>query len=151
MSKVTDIRDALNAIIETALPEYTKLSDSIDTGDNVNLVLAKGYSVAYGPADNASRDVCMTHIHRRRSFSFALTNLYVANQDADARETAEDSLMNDQNTVVQAIHRDPTLSSTASSSDYGFDNGIEYLVNDQGEKQYIMIVTTVSVDYFEGV
>lgn len=151
MSKVTDIRDALNLIIETALPAYMKLSDSIDTMDNVNVMLQKGFRVGYGAAENSSRDWCMTHIQRRRQFSFALTNAYVPNLDADGRQAAEDALMDDQNAVVKAVHADPELTGVAISSDFAFDNGIEYLVNDSGEKQYIMIVTTISVDYYEGV
>lgn len=151
MSAVTDIRDALNTIIETALPAYKKLSDSIDTGDNPGIMLAKGFRVAYGPADNSSRDWDMTTIQRRRQFSFALTNAYVPNQDADGRGATEDVLMNDQNTIVKLIHSDPELTGTAISSDFAFDNGIEYLLNEDNEKQYIMIVTTVSVDYHEGV
>jgi hypothetical protein len=151
MSKVTDIRDALNLIIQTALPTYMKLTDSIDTIDNANIMLRKGFRVGYGPADNSSREWCMTHIQRRRQFSFALTNAYVPNLDADGRQDAEDVLMDDQNKVVKAVHRDPELTGVAISSDFAFDNGIEYLLNDSGEKQYIMIVTTISVDYYEGV
>lgn len=151
MSKAVDIRDAINTIIETALPTYQKLTDAIDTADNVNLMLAKGYRVGYGAADNSSRDWCTTEIARKRQFSFVMTNIYVPNLDADARETTEDTLINDQNTVILAIHSDPTLGSTASNSDFAFDNGIEYLLDDAGEKQYIMIVTTLTVEYFEGV
>lgn len=151
MSKVTDIRDALNTIIQTALPTYMKLSDSIDTIDNASVMLQKGFRVSYGPADNSGREWCMTHIQRRRQFTFALTNAYVPNQDADGRQDAEDALINDQNEVVKAVHRDPELTGAAISSDFAFDNGIEYLLSDLGEKQYIMIVTTVSVDYYEGV
>lgn len=151
MSRVTDIRDAINGIIETALPDYRKLSDSIDTADNPNLMLQKGFRVAYGPASNSSRDYCMTHIQRRREFSFVLTNIYIPNLDAAQREGSEDNLMSDQNEVVKAIHSDPELTGTAISSDFAFDNGIEYILSENGEKQYIMIVTTVSVDYYEGV
>lgn len=151
MSKVTDIRDALNLIIQTALPTYMKLTDSIDTIDNASIMLQKGFRVGYGPADNSSREWCMTHIQRRREFRFALTHAYVPNLDADGRQAAEDALMDDQNTVVKAVHADPELTGVAISSDFAFDNGIEYLLNDSGEKQYIMIVTTISVDYYEGV
>lgn len=151
MSKVTDIRDALNAIIGAQLPTYRKLSDSIDTADNPSLMLEKGFRVAYGPADRSGQEWCMTTIQRRRQFSFALTNVYIPNLDADQRQSSEDALMDDQNLVVKAIHSDPELTGTAISSDFAFDNGVEYLLNENGEKQYIMIVTTVSVDYFEEV
>jgi hypothetical protein len=151
MSKVTDVRDALNTLIQTVLPTYLMLTDSIDIPDNANLMLQKGFRVAYGPADNSGRDWSMTHIQRRRQFSFALTNAYVANHDAEGRQAAEDALINDQNEVIKAIHRDHELTGTALSSAFAFDNGIEYLLDSEGEKQYIMIITTISVDYYEGV
>jgi hypothetical protein len=151
MSKVVDIRDALNLIIQTLLPNYIKLADPLDIPNNPNLNLSNGFCVIYGPADNSSREWCMTTIQRRRQFSFALTNLYVQTQDAAASEAMHDALMNDQNAVVGAIHRDPELTGFAVTSDFAFDNGIEYLLNEDGEKQYIMIVTTVAVDYHEGV
>lgn len=151
MTKVVDIRTSLESLIETALPTYEKLSDAYDSPDNVNLWLAKGFSIGYGPSENTSDNFCQGFLKQRRLFQFVLANIYMPNADADYRQTLEDNLMDDQFAVLAAIESDVTLTGTAISTAFQSDNGIEYLVGEDGDqKQFIIIVSTIAIDYEEG-
>lgn len=147
MSRAVDIRDALNSLVESALPNYVKLSDSYETIDNADLILKKGYSVGFGPAERASDEWCQGVIRIRRTYQIVLTNIYLANCDADYRESLENDLMNDAFAVMAALERDPTLTGENTNSFYVNDNGVEYLIDDR--KQFIIVVMTASADYFE--
>ncbi len=147
MSKVVDIRTNLNSLIEATLAGYVKLSDSYETPDNASVILTKGYSVGYGPSENASDNFCQGFVRQRRQFQLILTNIYTPNLDADYRESLENSLLDDQFAVISAIEADITLTGQCISSQFAFDNGLEYLIDDR--KQYIIIVSTISIDYIE--
>ena len=147
MSKVADIRTQLNTLIDTNLPGYVKLSDSYETPDNAGMILEKGYSIGFGPSENTSDEWCPGTIRQRRQFQIILTNVYTPNLDPEFREDLENSLLDDEFTLIAAIERDVTLSGEAISSRFSFDNGLEYLIDDR--KQFIIIVATITIDYEE--
>lgn len=147
MSKIVDIRNALNTLVQGVLPDYVKLSDSYETLDNASTLMIKGYSIGYGPAERASDEWCQGFIRIRRQFQIILTNVYTPNLDADYRESLENSLMDDQFLVLAALERDPTLTGENINSFFALDNGLEYLIDDR--KQFIICVITASVDYIE--
>lgn len=147
MSKTVDIRTAINTLIETVLPDYVKLSDSYETPDNASIVLTKGYSVGFGPAERTSDEFCQGYIKIRRSYQIVLTNLYTPNLDADYRESLENSLMDDEFAVIAALEKDPTLTGENINSFFATDNGLEYLIDDR--KQFIIVVITASAEYYE--
>jgi hypothetical protein len=147
MSKVVDIRTYLDSLIEATVTGYVKLSDSYQTSDNPNLSLSKGYSVGFSPGENVSDEWCPGTIRIRRQFQVILTNVYTPSLDPDYREGLENSLLNDEFAIVAAIEKDVTLTGNAITSRFVFDNGLEYLLDD--EKQFIIIVATISVTYEE--
>lgn len=147
MTKAVDIRTRINTLVETALPNYVKLSDSYETPDNAGIVLVKGYSVGFGPAERTTDEFCPGFIKIRRSYQIILTNLYTPNLDADYRETLENSLMDDEFQVIAALENDPTLTGENINSFFASDNGLEYLIDDR--KQFIIVVITASAEYYE--
>lgn len=148
MTKVAQVRDQLNAIMLATLPAYVKLADSYETADNANPIFQKGYSIGYSAGENITDEWCNLGAMRiRRQFQIVLTNIYTPNLDADYREGLEDSLVDDQFAFIAAVERDVTLTGVAISSKYSFDNGVEYLIDDR--KQFIIVVMTITVDYFE--
>lgn len=147
MSKSSEIRDALSALIEDTLPGYVKLPDSIESSDNAVINLDKGYSVGYGPAVNESDIICPNNTRIERAYALVLTNAYVANLDADYRESLEDSLLDDVENLVSQIEINNTLGGLSVNSTYSDDGGIEYLT--AGEKQFLVIVLTITVDFFQ--
>lgn len=147
MTRVTEIRAALNTLVQNQLPDYGKLSDSYETLDNASTILLKGYSVGFGPSERNSDEICQGFIRIRRQFQIILTNVYMPNFDADYREGLENSLMDDHFLIVSALEKDPTLTGENINSFYASDGGLEYLIDDR--KQFIIVVITVSVDYIE--
>ena len=146
MSKASDIHTALNSLIETTLPGYVKLPD-YDHTDNAVINLEKGYRVGISSAVNDTDIVCQGNIRIQRTFTIALTNVYVANLDPNYREGLERDLMDDAFTLIQQIECNPTLGGVSVNSSYSDDGGIEYLNTD--DKQFIAIFLNVVVDYFE--
>ena len=149
MSKVSEIRDTLETKVETTLPGYTKLSDAFESVDNANQLLEKGYAIAYGPSEGIYDEWCMGQMRQRREFRVVLTNIYLAGTDADYRTARETDLMEDEFTLIGAITKDVTLTGVCINSEFTFDQGIQYLENDQ--KQYIIIVMSFMIDYIEEV
>lgn len=147
MSKVADIRSSLNTMIDTFLPDYVKLSDSYETPDNANIILEKGFSIGFGPSENTTSEWCPGTIRQRRQFQIILTNIYTPSLDPEYREGLENSLLDDEFSLIAAIEKDVTLGGEAISSRFSFDNGLEYLIDDR--KQFIIVVVTVTIDYEE--
>lgn len=148
MTKVADVRNRLHTLMGTVLPAYVKLADSYETADNANPIWEKGYSIGYSAAENVTDEWCNLGAMRiRRQFQVVITNIYMPNMDADYREGLEDSLIDDQFAFIAAVEKDPTLTGDAITSRFSFDNGVEYLIGDQ--KQFIIIVMTITVDYYE--
>lgn len=149
MSKAVDVQIALNTLIETNLPGYVKLPDAYDSPDNPTIELEKGYSVGFGSADNTTDNFCKGTIQLNRTYQLILTNVYSPSLDANYRETLEQSLINDHFTIIGQIECDPTLQGNCINAQYSSDAGIEYLSGDR--KQFIIIVSNISIDYIEGV
>lgn len=149
MSKIVDIQNALNTIIETTLPGYVMLSDAYDTPDNVNIHLEKGYSTAFGAGARGSSDFCKGDVDQQRVMAIALTNVYAPNLNADKRQSIEQALMDDHFAMLGAIECNPTLNQNCSLSTYTDDGGIEYVTDDR--KQYIVIFTNILIRYVERV
>lgn len=148
MSKISDIQTALESLIETTLPDYVKLPDSYDSEDNAVINLEKGYSTGFGAGLNNSDNFCKGEIRVQRAMSFILTNTYTANLDPTYRSSLEKSMMDDHTAVLKAIECSDQLGGSLIV-EYDFDSGIEYLTTEF--KQFIIITTTISVDYIEGV
>ena len=149
MSKVSEIRDALELKLSTELPGYTKRSDAFDSVDNAHQLLTKGYAIAYGPSEGIYDEWCMGQMRQRREFRIILTNIYLAGTDADYRTARETDLMEDEFIVIGSITKDVTLTGVCINSEFAFDQGIEYLESDQ--KQYIALVMSFMIDYIEEV
>ena len=143
MSKIVDIQDAMNTIIESALPSYVMLSDAYDTTDNANIHLEKGYSTGFGSAVRGGNDFCKGDVDIERNLVVALTNVYTPNLDATYRQDLEQGLMDDHFAMLAQIECNPTLNQNCITSSYEADQGIEYLADDR--KQYIVIFITIII------
>ena len=147
MSKASDIRTALSSLLETTLPGYQELSDSIDNPDNPVTVLDKGYSIAYGAATNVSDVICPGTARLQRTYTILLCNEYTANLCPDYRNTLEDALLDDLDSLVTIIEQNNVLNGLAINSTYTDDGGVEYLETEA--KQFIVMILNISVDYFQ--
>ena len=145
---IVAIQDALEALINTTLPDYVKLSDSQDVADNPNIYLDKGFATALASAERDQTEFC-NGISLKRSITVVLTNSYNASLDAETRKDLEQSLVIDQTALILALEYDRTLVGTAVNAFYEADNGIEYIVDDTYQKQYIGIISDIKIQYSE--
>jgi len=145
---IVAIQDALEALINTTLPDYVKLSDSQDVADNPNIYLNKGFATALAAAERDQTEFC-NGISLRRSITVVLTNSYDASLDAETRKDLEQSLVLDQTALILALEYDRSLAGTAVNAFYEADNGIEYIVDDTYQKQYIGIISDIKIQYSE--
>lgn len=147
MSTSTEVQTELNTLIEATLPTYDKLPDRNEPEDNPMIILDKGYATSFGPAVNNSDIICKGNIRIERSFSVILTNAYTPGPDPGYRESLERALLDDVDTLIDAIECNPQLNGKSINSTYSDDGGIEYLTVDG--KQFILIILTVTVEYFQ--
>ena len=145
---IVAIQDALEALIKTTLPSYVKLSDAVDVADNPNIYLNKGFATAIGPAVREQKELC-NGLFIARSFTVVLTNTYNASLDAETRKDLEQALAVDQTALMLALEGNRALSGTCTNAVYVSDNGIEYIVDEQYQKQYIGIVSDINIQYIE--
>lgn len=150
MTAIVDIEDELSTLITAALPAYQSIADAYVTGDNTNLNLEKGFSIGFGPGRKVTNDFCLDQVDIEREMFVALTNDYVPNYDHSYRNGLEEDLMNDQFALISAVEKNPTLNQNCIVASYESDQGIDYLSGEDG-KQYIIILTTFTVRYIEGV
>lgn len=147
MSTSTEVQTELNSLIESTLPTYDKLVDRNDPEDNPTILLDKGYATSFGPAVNNSDIICKGNTRIERSYSIILTNAYTPGVDPNYRENLERALVDDVDILIDAIECNPQLNGKSVNSTYSDDGGIEYLTIDG--KQFILIILTVTVDYFQ--
>lgn len=147
---ITAIQDALDALINTTLPAYVRLSDATDVADNPNIYLNRGFATAIGSASREQRELC-NGMYVNRIFTVILTNTYNASLNAEARKDLEQALAADQTSLMLAIETNRSLNGTCINAIYDNDNGIEYIVDQQYQKQYIGIVSDISIQYIERV
>lgn len=147
---IVAIQDALEALINTTLPSYVKLSDSQDVGDNPNIYLNKGFATAIGSGQREPRELC-NGLSIARSMTVILTNSYNASLDAESRKDLEQALAIDQTALMLAIENNRSLSGTCTNAVFVSDNGIEYIVDESYNKQYIGIVSDINIQYIERV
>jgi len=147
---ITAIQDALDSLISTTHADYEKLSDATDPSDNPNLYLAKGFATSIGAGVREQKELC-NGIYISRSFSIILTNIYNPNLDASERKSLEQAIISDQADILLALNSNRTLSGTCIDAVYDNDNGIEYIVDEKYQKQYIGVVTDITVQYIERV
>jgi len=149
MSKVTDIKNYLDTLVNTALPSaYLELPDNLATQDNANTFLEKGFAISYGPSENDTQNFCQGELLVTRQYDIRLTNTYVPNNDESYRGGLESALMEDMHLVLIALQSDILLGGNAFDSIPDGDTGIQYLI-EEDEEQIITTALSLRVRYRE--
>jgi len=147
LSKITEIYDAIEATLASALPAYTKLPNAYSIEDNADIFLNKSYAIGIGGGSNTNR-LIPSRVSISRSFEIAFINqLNATDHNSLAIEAQEKALFEDAFLFLKQIELDTTLSGVAVRSQFESDEGLEFL---DGEKQrYFMLTLAVSVEYIE--
>lgn len=147
MSKVSDVYQAYLTKIGTLLPSHSRLSNPYKPDENPSILIKQGYGLQLGPGTNTNRNMgCSLSV--RREFTVVITRLYLAREDdGAAKAVTEKQLLEDAVLIQLDVERDPTINSTATSSFYISDGGIEYVSNDTD--RFLKTEIKFESEYFE--
>lgn len=147
MSKISEIREQLETLIEAAITGYKQIPNPYEIEKTANVILRKGYGIAFGPATNTERQLsCQLSVDRE--FSIILTREVATTEHNNAgRETIEKAIFEDQYLLIKAIEKDSDLATKASRARYVSDNGLEYVGLENS--RYFVLISTFATEYFE--
>jgi hypothetical protein len=147
---ITDIITNLYALVSGSLTTYNELRDPYDIENNTELFLKNGFAIAVGDGTNEEAQSTSCHRWTRRNFTITLTNkITTTRENKAAIKTLQKDLMEDQETIIQAIYDDSTLSGKVVDCKYVSDTGIQYL--DVEQIKYFRIDITIEVLYIKQV
>lgn len=152
MSNISTIYDALITRVSAVLPNHNRLPLNTNIDLNMESRLRQGWGLSFAAgAINTNRVMAGNggKMSVDRSFLLSITRQeFVQDQNASGRATAEKQLLEDQFLVIEDLEKDPKLgTSICINARYVSDNGLEFVFPD--ERKYIMIVSTINVEYFE--
>ena len=147
MSLITDIYNALETTLATALPAYNKLPNAYDVEDNAKLFLGQGYGLGIGSGSNTNR-VLPSKVSISRDFEVVFVNQINATaSNGDLIEAQEKAIFEDMYLFLKAVENDASLGGLAINSTYVSDSGLDFL---DGETQrYFSLTMVVSVEYIQ--
>ena len=147
MTKISDIYDALDTAVSTALGStYTRLPNPYSADENSELYLKRGYGIAFGAGAN-DRDSMGGIGSYIREFVVVLVNqVTTTDHNVDAREVLEKSFMEDHYKVWKALELDADLGGSSLTTQVS-DSGIEFAEGDR--KKYFLSEFNVEVKYHE--
>lgn len=148
MTAVSNIYDALENLIDTALPDYTRLPDPYNTDDNPELYLRKGYGIAFGDDNNTERKIGCQKVSINQDFVIPLVNLVTAtNTNSTIHASVEKSLIEDKFKIIKALETDSDLSGVTMQAKYIGSSALTYLEGDRDK--YIITELFISTEYLE--
>lgn len=147
MSSITDIYNALETTLATALPAYTKLPNAYDVEDNATIFLGKGYGLGIGGGSNTNR-LLPSKVSISRDFEIVFVNQINATaSNGDLIEAQEKEIFEDMFLFLKTVESDASLGCLAINSSYVSDSGLDFL---DGETQrYFSLTMVVSVEYIQ--
>ena len=109
MSVVTTAYDGLVTIITSALTGYFRLVNKDDESENLDAFLRKGWCLIIDGEEATNRMLCNMP-SRVRKYRLVISNeFYGLDQDHGQQDEAVKGLLEDTETFLDTIYRDPTL------------------------------------------
>jgi hypothetical protein len=147
MTKITEIREEIETIIKAALPGYRQIPNPYEIEKTSNVILKKGFGIAFGPGTNSER-LLSCQLSVDREMAVILTRQVSSTEhDTDRREAIEKELFEEHFLIVRAIERDPSLNNKAARARYTSDNGLEFLSLENS--RYFVLQSNFAFEYFE--
>jgi hypothetical protein len=147
MSKVSDISDAIVALLASELPTYARIPNPYNITENVALILKKSYGVAIGPGVNTERYVgCLVSWQRNYTIS-VITQVVNTENDVTGRFAVEKDVIERHRDILLAFERNSTLSGNCIKAIVTDDSGIQYIDGQQGK--FLAVEIALAVEYQE--
>ena len=155
MSNISSIYDGLVTRISTVLPNHNRLPFAVDIDQNIESRMVKGWGLSFaGGAVNTKRVMAGQDgkMSIDRTFLVSIVRkVYAQDQNIASRALAEKQLLEDHKLLVEDLEKDPSLGLSANglciNARYEGDSGLEFAIPD--ERQFIMIVSSINIEYFE--
>lgn len=146
-TKITDIYNALVALLQETLPDHKRLTNVDEIEENDASLLRMGWGLKIGGA-TISQDVICPQYNLERKFQITLTREYLAkDSDVARREASKLLVLEDLHLVLAEAVSQIQLSELATSFVYEDDGGPEELTLQ--DKPYHMLEATFTVRYFQ--
>ena len=147
MSKITDIREELETIIAAAVTGYRQIPNPYEIEKTSNVILKKGFAIAFGPGTNTER-LLSCQLSVDREMAIVLTRQVSSTEhDTNRREEIEKDIFEDHYLIIKAIEKDPSLNNKAARARYVGDNGLEFLSLENS--RYFVLQSNFAFEYFE--
>lgn len=147
MSKISNIYDRIETIVEATLTDYRKIPNPYVAEENSETLLTKGYGISIGEGINTNRQICGKKSYSR-SFVIPLINLVAStDHDVDRHAAIEKQVMEDHFSLWGAFELDSDLDGHAAKAITVSDGGLLFL---EGERlKYLLMELIIGVEYFE--
>lgn len=154
MATITQIYDAVESSITTALSGYQTLNNPYRLENNAEITFHTAYGIAVSDGSNLNGNEQSGHEQRTRNFVIHLTRRkFATSRDATARENTEKALLEDWTTLLNAWATNPTLRNATVPNTgiqrayYESDGGIEFVSLDKSRDGILVISTVLTVEY----
>jgi len=146
LSNTSLVFDGIVAKIKEALPDRRWLADAYDVENNDIISLKNGYSVGFGPSNNARIEMC-PDLRTQRTFPITFTTLYNDHETNPVKRSSDEKkFMEEMILVAKSLEKSTSLGGVSALVRYEDDTGIQYLFGDD-DQSYISIVVVVSAAF----
>lgn len=152
MSNISEIYDALDTAISTALPDHAEIINPYDPESDSNLSLDQAYSFSIVDGTNLLGNENSGVEQIQRNFEVILTRRKFATKaDISARKSTEKNVLEDVQKVISAVKESRALqqSGIALEARYESDPGMEFLRVDRNRNDIFAIRLIIGVQYTE--
>lgn len=149
MSAISDIFDAFNTTVSTALTSHKELDNPYFLEKDSQITLAQAYGVKMGPGENLLGNENSGQEQRQREVGLVLTRRKFATRgDITERKSVEKQLFEDLTLVLDAVAQDPKLGlSSVQRFLYSVDTGVQFLQLSDGRNDIYFLEATFLLEY----
>jgi hypothetical protein len=147
MSKIDDVYNAIVSQLETSLPGWARLPNPYEISENPALILKQAFGVVIGSGINTQRYVGCFVTWERSYIIGLVTQVVNTENDTTGRANIEKAILNAHRSVFLAFEKNHTIGGAAIKSVVENDEGVNYLVEQQGK--FLAMELTLTVEYQE--
>jgi hypothetical protein len=148
MTTISSVVDALETIVSSALPDWSRLPNPYQTEANNKLVMAKAFGIAVG--DGQPQRLELNNYGNVRQFAVILVNqVFATEHDIEGRVAVDKELLEAYSTLRRAVELSQTLGlNGVINTTYQSDTGLGFMSGADG-LQFMVISIGFSVLYKE--
>lgn len=151
MSKISLVYDAWITLVQTALPDYYRITNSLDISENPSLLMQKGWALLPSVGENTERVICGNKSYKR-SFEIILVNqVTITENNHEFWDILTKEIHEDVATLFSAVENSSVLNDMTNGlgvSKMLSDAGLEF-VGEGDKSKFFQVALQVETEYFE--